>query len=312
MSKSDKQIPDGRNHIGLYRAKRQESASSVIDGCTDTTTPLFYQLTIPNGHGNMHVDLDHPLASAVKRSALNGNPGDPWHFICVKHPNIESPTVIGALSVTSVGRLLFFPGSSISFTMSDELGRFAGKQLDHFTLAPPHDNKWRSHTTLREGDRRFRHGLNVVATERPGLMLPWLTMLTPNFKHFHPLPAKLTMTLECPQSDTLRYTQEAIGSNYKQCAVVDAPQEPDGESFWQVDFLVGRGENWRDLEYGPLHYLDADNIVEYDIGENENREGGTIITEIVPEFGVIVIVTRPKGLLKCSCFLTPPDEWFVD
>ena len=117
------------------------------------------------------------------------------------------------------------------------------------------------------------------------------------------------MSLDWPSSDLIRYTQEAIGTHYRQCAVVDAPPKPKGNGFWQVDFLVGRGADWRERSYGPVRYLGGEEFVQYS-EPDELREYGAIVRENISGFGVVVIVTRPTGTVSGSNFVTPPDEWF--
>lgn len=310
MTSSKKDAPPVRDHIGLYPAARPPAPTKTGGGNADNIRPLVYQLTIAEGDGETHADLNHPLAAPLKHGASTGKPSSgPWHYVCVRHPDGNPPTVIGAMMNTVGNRLLFFPGSTVNFGMTDSLGRFAGKRLDHLTLDPPKKGKWTSHMTLFEGNRREKHGLKNTATERPGFMLPWLTMFVPDLSGFHALPSKLTMSLDWPSSDLIRYARETIGTHYRQCAVVDAPPEPNGGGFWQVDFLVGQGTDWRERSFYPVQYVGGEEFVQY-TEPTEGRVAGVMISELILGLGVIIIVTRPTGTVSGSNFITPPDEWF--
>ena len=306
---SKKTVDETNDHIGLYPANRPPAPEKTGGGIADDIVPLIYILTIGEGEGELHADLDHPLARPIKKAATTGKPAGPWHYLCVRHLDGSPPTVLGALMLTVDERILFYPGASIEYTRSDELGRFAGRELDHVTLEKKTRHRWRSHTTLRQGNRRSRHGLANTATEKTGELLPWLTMFVPDLSIFHTLPAKLKISLDWPSSDVVRYTQEAVGCHYRKRAIVDAPPEPVGEGFWQVDFFIGQGRSWKGASYAPLRYLDAPHILSYDDEGNKTRTAGHIVSEQTPEIGVVVIITRPSGSLHQSCFLTPPDNW---
>jgi hypothetical protein len=295
---------EGRDHIGLYPAK-QTSSEDAKD-----TRPLVYILTIREGQGELAVDIDHPLARPIREPAVRGAPGTPWQYVGIRHSGEVSPTVVGAFVRSLTGKLLFFPAGDFRFTDAEHLGRFSGKPVDHFTLDPPRGAKWTSHTTLKDGARRERHGLRNTATQRDGEMLHWLSILTPNVAGFLSLPRTLTLPLKRAKSDVLRYTQDSIGTNYRSRALVDAPAAgPD--SFWQIDFQVGMGPKWRDLKHRPATYEGVDDLMRYD-ALGEPRTAGVCFSELVPEFGLAMIVTRPKGWCREPCFVTPPDDWRVE
>ncbi len=293
---------EGKDHIGLYPAKPPHT------GAVDGVLPLVYILTIHEGRNELVVDTNHPIARPMRDPANGGAPGSPWQFVGIRHSDGSAPTLIGGLVLTLTKKLLFFPGGDFKFTESDNLGRFAGKPVDHFTLDPPVGMKWTSHTTLKKGNRRDRHGMRNTATQRDGEMMHWLSVLSPNLDGFLTLPRVLRIGLERASTDVLRYTQKSIGTNYRSRALVDAPPNDSVGSFWQIDFIAGTGTDWRGLSHCPARYGDIEDLVRYDdIGKPITA--GISFTELAPEYGVGMIVTRPTGWCRDPFFVTPPDEW---
>ena len=296
---------EGKDHIGLYPAK------PPVTGAVEGVRPLVYILTIHEGQGELVADTNHPIARPMREPANGGAPGSPWQFVGIRHSDGSAPTLIGGLVLSLANKLLFFPGGDFKFTESDHLGRFAGKPVDHFTLDPPVGLKWTSHTTLKDGTRRERHGMKNTATQRDGEMMHWLSVLAPDLGGFLTLPRVLRVGLERASTDVLRYTQESIGANYRSRALVDAPSNDNAGSFWQIDLLVGTGVDWRGLSHHPARYDNIEDLVRYDdIGKPITA--GVCFSELAPEYGVGMIVTRPTGWCREPFFVTPPDEWRHD
>ena len=83
MTNSKKSAPPVHDHIGLYPAARPPAPTKTGGGDADNIRPLVYQLTIAEGVGELHADLNHPLAAPVKRSASSGKPCAALGTTCV-------------------------------------------------------------------------------------------------------------------------------------------------------------------------------------------------------------------------------------
>ena len=213
----------------------------VCNGTTAATSTPFsiciFPYAIVEGQGDLSVDIEHPLARPIREPATKGAPGSPWQFVGIRHPDNSAPTLIGALVSSLTGRLVFFPSGDFNFTDTPNLGRFSGQPIDHFTLDPPKFGKWSSHTTLKDGTRRERHGMRNTATQLSGEMFLWHSIFSPDLNGFFSMPRTLTIPLKRAASDMSRYTQESIGTNYRSRALIDAPPAKVNESFWQIDFF---------------------------------------------------------------------------
>ena len=259
--------------------------------------PVTLSITVPEGHGKLTVDSDHPLVSPLRVAILKGRPPGKWFWFAVLDQATGECRVLGSFVHSPGDRLLFFAGASI--LVSCDRSNLQPGRLDHLTLDPPTPKgTQKSHVALLDGVRGSKY------TSRPpdGHLFPWFTLLAPTLGDFAELPAELSTTFAPPRPDVLGFAHDLIRGP----GLALAPL-PTGcsDSFLQLDVWVGRTKDWRSLSSRPLAWAYKPDLVSNAPPGQQNINVIAQQVEFEPSVGLTLLCSRPRGNVAEAHILRP-------
>lgn len=263
---------------------------------------LTFQLTCPAGEGQVRATEDHPLLAPYRKAITEGTPtGKRMVHLYTLHAESPTPIILGTLLLTEGLRLLFYQGTHVVASSDDARADFERALLDHITLERPTGHAgYSSHVALRDGTRTLR----LKSRVRPGLKVPFLSLLVPSLDGFARLPRELTLEFPSPRPDTLSFGKAlAIEGNNLLLPIPEAAG-PDS-SFIQFDFWVGRDQDeWTKRGIRSLPWVGKQGLFSY-VPAEQSVKANRIDYAFRPDYGVTIAVTRPMGKLEGLHLLRP-------
>lgn len=278
--------------------------------------PLTLAMTFEGGEGELELaDLKHPLVRPFRKACESGKPMD--HavlFLLRDHPEL-APLVIGTLLHSAGNRLIFFPGTQIFLVTEGAAGRFHEKELDHLTLDPPRpDGTSVSHAAVFGLPKKKSRGIKYRTRPPAGSPIPWFSLLTPALLCFQRLPRKLSVSFPPPRPDVHQFGNDLFKRGWR-LSIGHTPQSPDGRTrYLQIDFWVGREENWQRLRTRPLPWMFLNEVIEGSPPGSQTIQAAQGDVVLAGGVGIRIVITQPEGLSKGAHILRPriDPEWLKD
>ena len=133
-------------------------------------------------------------------------------------------------------------------------------------------------------------------------MHPWFSLLLPNLTGYSIVPQRMEATFPATRNSVAEFAKELLESFEFLQILSLTPLPPDGPSYLQFDFWVGRGAAWRDLAVRRLPY--AKDVVS-EVPARQRVDGVQLDVEMTTEDGISVLISRPRGRLISSRILWP-------
>lgn len=246
------------------------------------------------------------LAAAFRRGMEEGQLTGAWRYLLIYEPPSLTPTIVGSFVNTPKGRVLFFPGASIAIETDDPTARFNGKRLDHITADPPSRGKSASHVAVRDLPHDESRGINYRSVPPPEHMIPWFSLLIPDFEGFSEAPARLIVRFPCPPriSDIQLFGQRLLADGGTVSLPVPISTYSD-QTYLQFDVWLGRGAEWKTLRVRPLSWPYKPELVQDAPDGEQQVTVNRVDIDLGSDVGVAVLVLRPAGRLLEPRILRP-------
>lgn len=136
-------------------------------------------------------------------------------------------------------------------------------------------------------------------------MWPWFSLLIPDLSGFVQLPARLIVRFLPPPGDLEMFFNRLIGDGGSSEVFPLPSASGSGISYFQFDVWLGRGFGWQSRQVKPLAWSYKSEIVQDPPSEKQQLQIGHINFSFDSQLGIVVLVSRPQGILQDRHILRP-------